>query len=89
MVMQQLLFKNMQKCTYAYGGWSIFTEKCTPAVTSLAIKVIAYFCLKNEKAYYKYIATHITEYIATSSGSAFSYDTHTYTKILGLYHLQT
>ena len=40
MVMQQLLFKNMQKCTYAYGGWSIFTEKCTPAVTSLAIKVI-------------------------------------------------
>ena len=52
MVMQQLLFKNMQKCTYAYGGWIIFTEKCTPAVTSLAIKVIAYFCLKNEKAYY-------------------------------------
>ena len=26
-------------------------EKCTPAVASSAIKVIAYFGLKNEKAY--------------------------------------
>ena len=49
MVMQQLLFKNMQKCTYACGGWIIFTEKCTPAVTSLAIKVIAFFVSKMKR----------------------------------------
>ena len=35
---------------------------------------------------YNYIATHITEYIHPCSGSVFSYDTHTYTKMLGLYH---
>ena len=51
MIVQQSLFKNMQKCTHSYGGGSVFMEKCTPAIASSAIKVIAFFHLKNEKAY--------------------------------------
>ena len=49
MVVQQSLFKNVQKCTHAYGGWSIFMEKCTPAVASSAIKVIAFFVSKMKR----------------------------------------
>ena len=40
MVMQQSPFIKRLKCTHGYGGWSVFTEKYTPAV---AIKVIAFF----------------------------------------------
>ena len=38
MVTQLQSFKSMQKCTHAYGGWSIFTEKCTPDVITTSIK---------------------------------------------------
>ena len=51
MVVQQSPFIKRLKCTRAYGGWSIFMEKCTPAVASSAIKVIAFFHLKNETVY--------------------------------------
>ena len=38
MVMQQSPFIKRLKCTCAYGGWSIFTEKCTPDVTFTSIR---------------------------------------------------
>ena len=37
-VMQQSLFIKRLKCTRAYGGWSIFTKKCTPNVTFIPIR---------------------------------------------------
>jgi len=46
-----VIFKKALKSTGAYEDWSIFTEKCTPALASSAIKVIAYFNIKNEKAH--------------------------------------
>ena len=48
-VTEQSPFKNIQKCTHAYGGWSVFTKKRTPAVASSAIKVIAFLGLKMER----------------------------------------
>ena len=36
--MQQLPFIKRLKCTHAYGGWSIFKEKCTPDVTFTPIR---------------------------------------------------
>ena len=37
-VMQQSLFIKSQKCTCTCGGWSIFTEKCTPDVLTTSIR---------------------------------------------------
>ena len=50
MVMQQSPFIKRLKCTRGYGGWSVFMEKCTPAVASLAIKVIAFFVHKMKRS---------------------------------------
>ena len=38
MVMQQTPLIKRLKCTRAYGGWSIFTEKCTLDVTFTPIR---------------------------------------------------
>ena len=55
MVMQQSPF--IIKCTRTCGGWSIFTEKCTPDVTFTPIRnpytyVQVHTFAKNEKDYY-------------------------------------
>ena len=49
MVTQPQNFKKGQKCIEA---WSIFTEECTPALTSSVISLIAYLRPKNEMALY-------------------------------------
>ena len=49
MVMQQSPIRKRLKCTCVYWGWSIFTEKCTSAVASSAIKLVAFLASKMER----------------------------------------
>ena len=51
MVTPQNFKKRSKICIEPIEDWSIFTEECTPVLTSSVISLIAYLRPKNEMAY--------------------------------------